>query len=50
METDLPPTEQKRMAEETLQFYVPLAIHLGLTPIAEELKERCLKVINVHKL
>jgi Na+/proline symporter len=50
METDLPPTQQESMAEETLQFYVPLATHLGLTPIAEELKEKCLKVINVRKL
>jgi Na+/proline symporter len=50
METNLPPTQQKSMAEETLQFYVPFATHLGLTPIAEELKEKCLKVINVHKL
>jgi hypothetical protein len=50
METNLPLTQQKSMAEETLRFYVPLATHLGLTPMAAELKERCWKVINVRKL
>ncbi len=50
MATNLSLTQQKSMAEETLRFYVPLATHLGLTPLAAELQERCWKVINVRKL
>jgi (p)ppGpp synthase/HD superfamily hydrolase len=38
--------KQKKIAEETLQFFVPMAKGLGLMPIAEELKERCLVVLN----
>ena len=33
-------TKQKKIAEETLQFFVPMARGLGLVPIAEELKKR----------
>jgi (p)ppGpp synthase/HD superfamily hydrolase len=43
MEKHLSHTQQKRMAEETLKFYVPLATHLGLEVIAEELRQRCTK-------
>jgi (p)ppGpp synthase/HD superfamily hydrolase len=39
-------TEQKKIAEETLQFFVPMARGLGLKPMAEELKERCFAVLN----
>ncbi len=46
MESHLSHTQQQRMAEETLQFYVLLATQLGLKPIAEELKERCFSVLN----
>ena len=38
--------KQKKIAEETLQFFVPMAKGLGLMPIAEELKKRCLGVLN----
>jgi hypothetical protein len=38
--------KQKKIAEETLQFFVPMAKSLGLMPIAEELKRRCLEVPN----
>jgi hypothetical protein len=41
MESHLSRTQQQRMAEETLQFYVPLATQLGLKPIAEELRQKC---------
>ena len=36
--------KQKKIAEETLQFFVPMAKSLGLMPIAEELMERCIKI------
>ena len=38
--------KQKRIAEETLQFFVPMAQRLDLTPMAEELKERSCAVLN----
>lgn len=38
--------KQKKIAEETLQFFVPMAKSLGLTPIAEELNKQCLVVLN----
>jgi len=38
--------KQKKIAEETLQFFVPMAKSLKLTPIAEELKKRAFKVLN----
>jgi hypothetical protein len=38
--------KQKKIAEETLQFFVPIAQHLGLKQVVEELKERSLKVLN----
>ena len=31
--------KQKKIAEETLQFFVPMAKSLGLMPMAEELKK-----------
>jgi Na+/proline symporter len=37
---------QRRTAEETLLFFVPVAQSLGLKPMAEELKERCFAVLN----
>ena len=39
------PAEQRKIAEETLQFFVPLAEKLGLTKSAEELKKYCLVVL-----
>jgi len=39
--------KQKKIAEETLRFFVPMAKSLGLMPIAEELKKRCFEVLNV---
>ncbi len=38
--------KQKQIAEETRQFYVPLAARLGLKGVAEELKELCFKVLT----
>jgi len=38
--------KKKQIAEETLQFFVPLARELGLIEAANELKERSIKVIN----
>jgi (p)ppGpp synthase/HD superfamily hydrolase len=38
--------KQKKIAEETLQFFVPMARSLGLAPMAKELKERCFEVLN----
>jgi (p)ppGpp synthase/HD superfamily hydrolase len=38
--------KQKKIAEETLQFFVPMARSLGLSPIAEELHKRCFEVLN----
>ena len=37
---------QRRTAEETLLFFVPLAEQLGFVGAAEELKERCFAVLN----
>jgi (p)ppGpp synthase/HD superfamily hydrolase len=37
---------QRRTAEETLLFYVPLARQLGLMEAAEELKNRSLGVLG----
>ncbi|MHA7877310.1 MAG: sodium:solute symporter family protein [Bacteroidota bacterium] len=36
-------TQQKNMAAETLRFYVPLATHLGLQAMAEEMRQLCLR-------
>ena len=38
--------KKKQIAEETLQFFVPLAKELGLNEAANELKERSMKVLN----
>ena len=38
--------KQKHIAEETLQFFVPIAKHLGLTQAVKELKELSLAVLN----
>jgi (p)ppGpp synthase/HD superfamily hydrolase len=38
--------KQQKIAEETLQFFVPMAKSLHLTPIAKELNQRCLAVLN----
>ena len=43
MESHLACMQQERLAEETLKLYVPLATHLGLKLIAEELRQRCTK-------
>ena len=37
---------QRKVAEETLQFFVPMAKGLDFKPIAEELKERSLVVLK----
>jgi len=39
-------SKQKRIAEETLQFFVPVAKSIGLKPIAEELQERSFAVLD----
>jgi hypothetical protein len=41
-----PTTSQVRIAKETLQFFVPQAQQLGLHQVAQELKERCMKVLS----
>jgi (p)ppGpp synthase/HD superfamily hydrolase len=41
--------KRKQVAEETLQFFVPLAQNLSLEVAAVELKERSLAVINQQK-
>jgi len=38
--------KQKKIAEETLQFFVPMARSLDLKPIAEELQERSFALLN----
>lgn len=40
------PDSQVRIAKETIQFFVPQALRLGLTDAAKELKERCIKVLG----
>ena len=37
---------QRRTAEETLLFFVPVAKHLGLEKAAKELKERSFDILN----
>jgi (p)ppGpp synthase/HD superfamily hydrolase len=37
---------QRRIAEETLLFFVPLARHLGLMEAAQELKNRSFAVMH----
>lgn len=39
-------SSQVRIAQETLQFFVPQAQRLGLHDVAQELKERCMKVLD----
>ena len=41
-----PRASQRRTAEETLLFFVPLAKYLRLTEAAEELKHRSFAVLN----
>ena len=41
-------SKQKKVAVETLQFFVPMAKSLGLTLIAEELKKRSFEVLNSY--
>ena len=41
-----PAASQQKKAEETLQFFVPLAEKLGLPAAAAELKELCLAVLH----
>ena len=38
--------KQKQIAEETLQFFVPIAQYLGLKQVMVELKKRSLEVLN----
>lgn len=38
--------KQKQIAEETLQFFVPVAQYLGLKQVMDELKKRSLEVLN----
>jgi len=38
--------KQKQIAEETLQFFVPIAQYLDLKQVMDELKERSLAVLN----
>ena len=38
--------KQKSIAEETLQFFVPMAERLGLSKVAEELKKHCFAVFQ----
>ncbi len=40
------PASQVRIAKETLQFFVPQAQRLELHDAAQELKERCMEVLN----
>ncbi|MEM7383286.1 MAG: HD domain-containing protein, partial [Bacteroidota bacterium] len=39
-------SKQQRVAEETVQLYVPLAERLGLHEAAQELKSRCTQVLS----
>jgi hypothetical protein len=41
--------KQKKIAEETLQFFVPIAQHLGLMQAMEELKKLSSEVLNRQK-
>ena len=41
-----PYESQRRTAEETLLFFVPLAKYLGITAAAEELKNRSFAVLE----
>ncbi|MHA7877694.1 MAG: sodium:solute symporter family protein [Bacteroidota bacterium] len=38
--------KQKKIAEETLRFFIPMAKRLDIKPIAEELMELCFAVLN----
>jgi len=38
--------KQKQIAEETLQFFVPIAQYLGLKQVMEELKKLSLEVLG----
>ncbi len=38
--------KQREVAQETLDFLVPLATKLGLKHMAEELKKRCMAVLQ----
>ena len=38
--------KQKHIAQETLQFFVPLAKHLGYTTVADELEKLCFGVLG----
>ena len=38
--------KQKSIANETLLFFVPMAKQLGMSAMAEELEELCLKVLG----
>lgn len=42
----VPPEKRKRIAEETLEIYAPLAGRMGMRDIREELEELAFKVIN----
>jgi (p)ppGpp synthase/HD superfamily hydrolase len=37
---------QKHIANETLLFFVPMAKHFGMSAMAKELEELCLKVLG----
>ena len=41
--------KQHEVAEETLQFYVPLAERLGLYEVAQELQSRCAQVLPIKE-
>ena len=45
----LPPKEQKRIAEEVLEVYAPLAYRLGMEKIKIKLEDLAFKIVNPRK-